>query len=101
MYILYDTDFVIKKGKRNEIYNISGGYEQKNIDTVKKIIDAFFQEKINTYTDFIDINFVRDGQDVRYAIDDTKLGDLGWSPQRIFDKEISEIVKYYKNNSRW
>jgi len=91
---------LINKGVNNQIYNISGGFEQKNIDTVKTIIEAFYDNK-NNILDFIDFNFTRDGQDVRYAIEDKKLRDLGWSPKKIFDKEIIKIVKYYKKNSRW
>ena len=30
--------FLIESGVQNEIYNISGGYEQSNLETVKKII---------------------------------------------------------------
>ena len=32
---------IIDSGKVNEIYNCAGGFEQANIDTVKKIIKAF------------------------------------------------------------
>jgi len=91
---------LIEKGEKNQIYNVSGSFEQKNIDTVKKIIDAFFQRNTN-YKKYIDINFHREGQDVRYAIDDKKLRKLNWLPKKIFDKEIDIIVKSYKQNSRW
>ena len=30
---------IIEAGKENEIYNIAGGFEQSNIDTVKKVIN--------------------------------------------------------------
>ena len=33
---------IIEAGEINQIYNIAGGFEQSNIDTVKKIIDVFF-----------------------------------------------------------
>jgi len=91
---------LIEKGEKNQIYNVSGSFEQKNIDTVKKIIDAFFQRNTN-YKKYVDINFSREGQDVRYAIDDKKLRKLNWLPKKIFDKEIIKIVKFYKQNSRW
>jgi dTDP-D-glucose 4,6-dehydratase len=60
-----------------EIYNISGNFEQKNIITFKKILDIYFRKKVNNYEDFADFNISRKGQDIRYAIDDTKIKKLG------------------------
>ena len=47
------------------------------------------------------VDFVRPGQDVRYAINDDKLKALGWSPKADFDAELKIIVKYYTNNFVW
>ena len=49
----------------------------------------------------MDFSVVRPGQDVRYALDDSKLRKLGWSPKRRFDKEIKSIVEHYKDNFIW
>jgi dTDP-glucose 4,6-dehydratase len=43
----------------------------------------------------------RVGQDLRYAIDDSKLKALGWKPQADFDTELAKIVQYYKDNFIW
>ena len=91
---------IIENGKSNEIYNVAGGFEQSNIDTIKKIIDAYFESSAN-YDDYISYDVMRPGQDVRYAIDDSKLKNLGWSPQVNFDNEILNIVNYYKNKFIW
>jgi dTDP-glucose 4,6-dehydratase len=92
---------IIEKNAKNEIFNIAGGFEQSNIETVRKILDVYFEQKISNYDEFIDFNIVRPGQDVRYALDDSKLRNLGWSPKCIFDNEISEIVKHYKEFFIW
>jgi dTDP-glucose 4,6-dehydratase len=91
---------IIECGVTNEIYNICGGYEQSNMDTVKKILAVknMNEENIEKYVDF---SFNRAGQDVRYALDDSKLRSLGWSPKKIFGVEISEIVNYYKDKFVW
>ena len=91
---------IIDSGKVNEIYNISGGYEQKNLDTVYKIIKEFY-ESDEGWEQHIDYNTVRQGQDVRYALNDDKLRNLGWRPKKTFDIEIASIVKYYKENFIW
>lgn len=89
---------IINSGVTNEIYNISGNYEEKNIEVVRKIIKLFNgDDQITPYI----TEAVRPGQDLRYAIDDTKLKNLGWKPQAEFDKELVSIVQYYKDNFIW
>ena len=104
---------IIEKGETENIYNISGNYEDKNINVVKKIIYEFFKSAPHSgdahwpdetgidYLDYIDFGCSRAGQDVRYAVDDSKLRNLGWSPKCDFDEEIKEIVNFYKNNFIW
>ena len=89
---------IIEMGVVNEIYNISGNYQTENINVVKKILALF---KINNNHEAYITHMERQGQDVRYSIDDTKLQDLGWSPVANFDKELKDIVKYYKKNFIW
>tara|TARA_Y100000385_G_scaffold250493_1_gene272570 strand:- start:326 stop:1285 length:960 start_codon:yes stop_codon:yes gene_type:complete len=90
---------IIESGVKNEIYNICGGYEQANITTVEKIINTY--NKDLTLDDCTNVSFDREGQDVRYALCDKKLRGLGWSPNKVFDKELINIVDYYKNTFIW
>ena len=92
---------VVVSGLENEIYNVAGGFEQSNLDTVKKVINTYFDERVDNYGDFINFGIERPGQDVRYALNDDKIKSLGWSPQCNFDDEIKLIVDYYKNNFMW
>jgi dTDP-glucose 4,6-dehydratase len=91
---------IIESGVKNEIYNIAGGFEQSNINTVKSIFSVYNinEEDINEYIDF---SYSRPGEDVRYALDDSKLRKLGWMPKRTFSESISKIVNYYKNKFIW
>ena len=92
--------FVLENGKVNQKYNISAGFEQSNISTVKKIINCFFGFEAN-HENFVDYSYQRDGQDVRYSLDCSKLYKLGWKPKVSFDEEIDSIVKYYKKEYSW
>jgi dTDP-glucose 4,6-dehydratase len=92
---------IIESGEINQIYNIAGGFEQSNIDTVKKIIDVYFDYSVEDYDSYIDFSVVRPGQDLRYALNDDKLRNLGWKPIAVFDEEIVPIVEYYKQNFIW
>jgi len=91
---------IIESGVKNEIFNVAGGFEQTNLETVEKILFNYFENNVNC-KEFIDLTYVREGQDVRYALNDAKLKNLGWRPQRKFDKEIKDIVKYYKHSFFW
>ena len=92
---------VINSGVENEIFNVAGGFEQSNIDTVMKIIDCYFEEQIDDYEKYLNFEISRAGQDVRYGINDDKIRALGWKPEAIFDQEIQHIVNYYKKVFVW
>jgi dTDP-glucose 4,6-dehydratase len=89
---------IIESGVTNEIYNINGDYEQSNYQTFEKIVDIYGDKNVSNYVDF---SYNREGQDVRYALDDSKLKSLGWKPQANFDEELINIVNYYKNKYIW
>jgi dTDP-glucose 4,6-dehydratase len=89
---------IIGSGVRNDIFNISGNYEDTNLNVVKKILK--FYSNIDEHQSYIH-NLTRPGQDVRYAISDQKLRGLGWIPKADFDIELFKAVYYYKNNFIW
>jgi dTDP-glucose 4,6-dehydratase len=91
---------IIKNGVKNEIFNVCGGFEQSNLDTVNKLITLYHSKEVNT-EDYLDLSFSRQGQDVRYALNDNKLRTLGWKPEVNFNEELSSIVEYYKHNFIW
>lgn len=89
---------IIKSGVQNDIFNISGNYEDTNLTVVKKILWNYGEiTDVESHT----TELIRPGQDVRYAIDDSKLKALGWAPKAHFDTELQRIVEYYKNNFVW
>lgn len=92
---------IIESGVQNEIFNIAGGYEQSNLDTVKKVISNYTELVTFNVDEYIDTDYSRPGQDIRYALNDNKLRSLGWEPKKVFDSEIKEIVEYYKSKFIW
>ena len=98
-------DTIFHKGKLNETYNIGGFNEWRNIDLIKVIIkvtdrllgrDEGSSEKLITYVRD------REGHDLRYAIDATKIkNDLGWEPSLQFEEGLEKTVKWYLDNKNW
>jgi dTDP-glucose 4,6-dehydratase len=95
VFSIIDSDII------NSVFNVAGGFEQSNIDTVKKVIESFLQCSDYNIEHYIDVSYNRPGQDIRYALDDSKLRSLGWLPQKVFDNEINNIVNYYKTKFIW
>jgi len=91
---------IIDAGVKNEIYNICGGFEQNNLETVKKII-ILDDKNLEELENYIDFSCARPGQDARYALNDSKLQRLGWKPKKEFDDELPLIVQYYRNKFIW
>jgi dTDP-glucose 4,6-dehydratase len=89
---------IIEAGVTNEIFNISGNNEMKNYQVVSKIVREFNED--DTIAPYI-TDMIRPGQDLRYAIDDSKLKALGWKPEANFDFELTKIFKYYRTNFIW
>lgn len=88
-------DIVLKKGKIGETYCI-GGEEKTNLDITLSVLKVL--EKDTSWIDFVGNRAVND---LRYAIDDSKIRKLGWRPKHDFDHWLKETVKWYKDNEWW
>jgi dTDP-glucose 4,6-dehydratase len=89
-------DLVLHEGENGEVYNVGGHNERTNIEVVKTII-----KKLGKSEDLIEFVCDRLGHDKRYAIDATKLVNLGWNPKFNFDKGISQTIQWYLENKEW
>jgi dTDP-glucose 4,6-dehydratase len=87
---------IIENDKKNEIFNVSGGFECENYDTVRMIINYFFNKEIIDINKFLDLSYNRKGQDVRYSLNDAKLKSIGWQPEKFFAEELKKIVNFEK-----
>ena len=91
---------IIESDVKNEIFNISGNYEEENLFIAKQILCAM-NPRETRYENYLDLSINRPGQDVRYAIDDSKLKALGWTPRANFNNELFKIVQYYQDHFIW
>lgn len=91
---------VIEKGRLGGIYNVSGNAELANKDVAQSVLKAYFGRAVplEKYAKFA---YVRQGEDVRYGVDDEALRALGWRNKRAFNTEINKIVRHYKNKVVW
>ena len=89
-------EILLIKGEEGQAYNIASDLELSNLEVADLIKDQFHNKKI-------DIEYIDDRpfNDSRYAVNDSKLRDLGWSPKRNLKTDLPEIVEWYKNNLNW
>jgi dTDP-glucose 4,6-dehydratase len=97
---------IMKRGIRGETYNIGGGCELCNIETVNMLCDMLdeMQPRADHSSRRNLITFVKDrpGHDFRYAIDCSKLEkELDWSPLESFETGIKKTIQWYLDNSKW
>jgi dTDP-glucose 4,6-dehydratase len=89
---------IIESGVQNEIYNVCGDFEQSNYLVFEQILKYLNKSSVEDHADF---SYNRDGQDMRYALNDDKLKKLGWFPKAIFDNELPKIIDYYNDKFIW
>lgn len=89
-------DRILHYGETGEVYNIGTGDEVKNIDLTKRILHLLnkSEEEIEWMAD-------RPGHDYRYALDSSKLSELGWAPRWSFDEALSETIRWYREHESW
>lgn len=92
------VSLIIDKGTIGETYLIGADGERNNRDVVSTIMSVMGKDPA-------DIEFVTDrqGHDLRYAIDATKLRtELGWSPEFTdFESGIADTIEWYSANREW
>ncbi len=89
-------DFIIKKGRNGEIYNIGGGNERTNLQITEKILELSGKDRSM-------IQFIEDrkGHDFRYSLDFSRIRKLGWKPAYDFETALFETVHWYRQNRWW
>lgn len=88
---------ILLRGRIGEIYNISSGYEERNIDVVKYII-----RKLGAAESLIEFSPDRPGHDKRYSLDTEMMeSELGFKPSLSFHEGLDRTIAWYmKKNSQ-
>lgn len=90
--------FLLEKGVGGESYNIIGFDELTNLEIADKVAKLVGKPLI---PQFVDFHKTRPGHDRRYALDGTKLKELGWEPEMSFDESLKQTVEFALANKRW
>lgn len=84
-------------GAKCQKFNIVGPKEIDNLELAQFI--ARVQNKPLNY-EMVDFHSSRPGHDLRYALDGTKMKEMGWTPQPV-EQRLEQVVNWSLENSRW
>jgi dTDP-glucose 4,6-dehydratase len=79
------------QGAPGEIYNVGSNEELTNRAVAEQILDA-----VEASRDLIEFVEDRPGHDHRYALDSTKIRNLGWSPKEKFGDGLDRTIEHYR-----
>ncbi len=88
---------VLDQGAPGDCYNIGGGVELSNRELTELLLDACDR----TWDDAVEYVEDRKGHDRRYAIDDSKLRALGYTPGTAFLDGLAATVQWYRDHRAW
>jgi dTDP-glucose 4,6-dehydratase len=90
--------FILMNGKVGERYNIVGEKEVDNLNLAQLIAEFVGQPLKYVMTDF---HSSRPGHDLRYALDGSKLKEMGFEFNKSFEDSLHKTVTWTLENDRW
>jgi dTDP-glucose 4,6-dehydratase len=93
--------FLTDKAKREDFYHIVG--EERTVleiaNWVSEVIKGrpLKEEEI----EWVDYHTARPGHDKRYALDGTKLSQMGWSPPKNLEESLRKTVRWFLEHPKW
>lgn len=90
------VDRVLRHGVSGETYNLPGGVERTNRETVDLLL-----ERLGKPWSLVRQVEDRPGHDRRYAMDGARVAALGWQPQMSFEDGLAATVDWFVANEPW
>jgi dTDP-glucose 4,6-dehydratase len=78
-------------------FNIVGAEEMDNLELAQFIAETQGNE---LHYAMVDFHSQRPGHDLRYALDGSKMKEMGWTPQPVKER-LKQTVEWTLSNDRW
>jgi len=85
-------------GARLQKFNFVG---KEEIDNYKLAVTISEIQNRPLVYEFVDFHSSRPGHDLRYALDGSRMANLGWTPKYSFTDRIEQVTNWYLNNNEW
>jgi dTDP-glucose 4,6-dehydratase len=87
---------LLEHGAPGEAYNLPGGNEHTNLETVRLILEEL--DKPQSLVQHVED---RPGHDIRYPLAGDKIQALGWSPQVPWEEGLRATVRWLADHQDW
>ena len=89
-------ELVLERGEPGTTYNVGGGNELTNLDLTRSILELLGKPEslVRSVPD-------RPGHDRRYAVDSSRIRQLGWTPAYDFREALADTVAWYRDHPDW
>jgi dTDP-glucose 4,6-dehydratase len=94
LLLLFEKGDVVRE-RGTGVYHVVGEKELSNLELAQKI--AAFAGKPLAY----ELAKSEPGQDLRYALDGSRLRSLGWKPPLSFEKSLEQVVRWTLEHPEW
>jgi dTDP-glucose 4,6-dehydratase len=89
-------DLVLHEAPLGGTYNVGTGVETSGRQVAEAVLDLMDRPK-----SLIEYVADRPGHDYRYAVDVTRITDLGWEPRVSFGEGLQRTIAWYRENEPW
>ena len=89
-------DLALHAAPPGQAYNVGTGVETSGLSVARAVLEIL--GKPDTMIEFV---ADRPGHDYRYALDVTKITELGWEPRTALAEGLERTVRWYESNSDW
>ena len=89
-------DLVLHEAPVGGVYNVGTGAETSGLQVAHAVLDIMGKPR-----DLIQFVADRPGHDYRYALDVTRITELGWEAQVTFAEGLERTVRWYEKNQQW
>lgn len=83
-------------GEPGETYNIGADAQLPNLELTHRLLDAFGLDE-----SWVERVPDRPGHDLRYAVDSSKVRNLGWSPTHTLEERLHDTIAWYREREDW
>jgi dTDP-glucose 4,6-dehydratase len=89
-------DLVLHEAPVGAAYNVGTGVETTGLKVAEAVLEIMGKPR-----DLIEFVADRPGHDYRYALDVTRITQLGWEPRTTFPEGIVRTVSWYVDHEEW
>ena len=90
--------FLTKEAEAGDKYNLVGQKEVSNLELAQMVAEILGKE-LNY--ELVDFHSSRPGHDLRYALEDTKICNMGYSYPMSFEDSLKKTIQWTIDNPKW